>query len=610
MKLYQSYKKIIENLKPIELAWFTTFNLDPELIEKFLLPYIGDKDPSEIKTAEDYEALNIDLQNKTIKVWFDYRGINLRSDKRTTIDFIPVNLEIFYNAKTDAIFHPKVIFLKGKTDAYLIVGSANLSVAAWSSNKEAVMIRKIVQKENALQILSFFQALNQDTKSLDKWANSLDKNKSDWTFIHSFDQGWNILNHFEKNEEEITIWSPYFSKNTTALLNYFKKHGFKKITLVPDIGDNGKVRITEDELLNLKQDPAFQIQKVHKSEEQQRLHHAKVWLTPSTLAIGSWNCSHRATGIAVKPAEKNIEAGMILNIQPANYKTLKLSLLPLNYNQVIGSSLEEMEKEWEAVLNPFTYSLNIIANWQSFEYNLVEEDLDNTVTVSLPHNPKEKILLSRLNGLSFRKEYKKLLKDKNFTVYNAANEQIYQGFILEENKNLRPVFGYVSLIDLLESLLDDPGGETSRKKINYQVPGEDDSGISEISRPLLEYSGTQSYYLMFVAFQKLHSHIVELINSKEKLDNLGFRLPGSVINIRELVVESIETAMVKKDKDSALFHWFLLNEINRCITEFNKHSEAKIENIEIDELNKYIGFAAQDLKFLEKLKSEFGYEFK
>ncbi|MBK9983880.1 MAG: hypothetical protein IPP15_16175 [Saprospiraceae bacterium] len=191
MKLYQAYKSITDKIKPIDTAWFTTFNLDVELVEKFLLSQLIDKAPIELKTAEDYEGMNLELKGIDIKVWYDYRAMNTQSPKRTTVDFISTDPRSFFDSKShNIVFHPKVIFLKGKGGAYLLSGSANLSISAWSTNKEAVMIKEIMHKENADEIIGFFDSLFtkngllSDAKTpLSAWRNKLSGGTSGWNFL-------------------------------------------------------------------------------------------------------------------------------------------------------------------------------------------------------------------------------------------------------------------------------------------------------------------------------------------------------------------------------------------------------------------------------------------
>ena len=104
---------------------------------------------------------------------------------------------------------------------------------------------------------------------------------------------------------------------------------------------------------------------------------------------------------------------------------------------------------------------------------------------------------------------------------------------------------------------------------------------------------------------------MEIADNASELDNLGFRLPGSILNIQILVKESVQKALNEKKEDDLLFHYFLIAEANRCTNKFNDSSEAKIEIISketIDEIIMNLGFSRKDIRFLKKIKKEFEYE--
>lgn len=608
MKLYQTYKKVISLIKPVQTAWFTTFNLDPELIEKFLLPCIVDKEPTDLVTAEDFEALNVDLQDKDrnidVKIWYDYRALNFRNNKRTTIDLFPVDPSILYNVnKTAAIFHPKVIFLKGSSEAYLITGSFNLSIAAWSSNRESVIVKRIDDRKNANNVISFFKGLGANTSKLIKWADSMKKKEADWHFIYSLSNEFNLFDHIEKGD--LSVWSPYFSANTDKFIKSLQKKGYKKITLIPDVPDNGRIRILSDDLELLNKNSSVSICKSSDYDESQPFHHAKVWLTSNSLAVGSWNCTYPATGLDIADTEKNVEAGIVVTSNKLIEKSLRNNLVPLKLKNIPQYSEEDMDTEWKEVLNPFTYCINIIADWEKFTYVLDNISLENKCSVSLPDSPNEKILLKNINGRSFLKNYRRVLKDKSFTVYDSTEKEVYKGYLLEYGKKDRPVYGYGSLSDLLDSLINDPLGETTHKRCQYRLPNEEDNNDDPMQSI---YSGSESYYLMFVSFQKLLDNIEKISGDQKALDYLGFRLPGSIINIISLVNESLQNTLKGHDQDNFLYHYFLVCEVNSCVSAFNEFFDGKkIDLIDISRLKKMLGFNLADERFLNKIKKDFGY---
>lgn len=605
MKLYHVYKNIIEKVKPVELVWFTTFNLDPELVEKYLLSVLGDKEPGDLRTAEDWEVLNSELEKTKIKVWYDYRALNYKSNKRTLVDFIPVDPKVLYNVnQTEAVFHPKVIFIKRKESAYLISGSANLSIAAWSSNCESVRAKEIDDPYNANLILDFFEKLGEDVSGLRGWAKKLKNDKPRWKFVHSIQDNWCLMDHLKGTDEKLTVWSPYFSKKTTSLVDKVRGYGFKEINLVPDISENGSVRISPEELLKLQTHGSANIYR--KKDADERLYHAKVWMTTKVLAVGSWNFSYRATGISISNTERNIEAGIIDRISISEMNELMSGLMPGD-DGMKGTEIGELEKDWEDVLLPFTYSCIISVDWQDFTYHLVQGEINEKYNVMLPHSTDQRFPLSKIDGLTFKEQHVRLMVDKSFIVYDDKGTEIYQGYLIEENKEKRPVYGYLSLADLFESLSHNPLADTPRKCLK----GRHDSGEeSEIGlKPLLEYSGTESYYLMFVSFQKLFDSIVEAEkankNRLELLDRIGFRLPGSLMNICGLVNESINKVLIDEDQNSMVFHWFLVQELKRCLASFRKSTGLEAGHVNEKDLEKKLGFRKKDKVFIRKLRGQF-----
>lgn len=600
MKLLNTFKHIIDDISP-EICWFTTFNLNVELLEKYVLTAIVGKEPSELKRAEDYEALNLELHKYNIKVWYDHRALDLKHGKRTTVDLYAVDpTEVLASKTIEPIFHPKVIFLKGAKSAYIITGSFNLTIAGWSSNRECIVVKEITNQTNALEVINFFDQLKpnkSDMRALYKWANSLPNSKTTWTFAHNFNTP-SVIDKIKGSE--LTVWSPYFSKNTYELLAEIKKFGFNKIHLIPDISQSQKVKIVPAELQRLKEDKNIQI-KVDKNinKEQQPLFHAKVWLSDNKIAIGSWNCSYRALGINIPISEKNIEAGIIESISPKHRDVLTANLCKVDIKTITGTDQVEMDNEWKDALKPYSMSCDIIANWESFTYQTTIVENEKGYTVALPHDVNNRYPLHKVNSLSFIEGFNRLLKNKLFTVYNKDNEVVFVGYLNELGKLKRPVECYVSFYDLFESLTIDPLGKTANSRTKYQHD-EEDTGSEKEELPFFSYKGHESYYLMFVAFQKLLDTIEENATNKTKLEDLGYRLPSSLLNIKLLFDSSSKKAMKEKKEDDMLFHYFMAMEINECIEWFNEYHDKPIDPINVDTFTNLLNMESKDLKFIKK----------
>ena len=617
MKLYQQYRKAIEQIGRIDIAWFTTFNLDVELAERFLLSAIVGKPPQELKTAEDYEAMNLELQQiRNVRIWYDYRAFNTGSPKRTTVDIVSVDPVNFFNASSrDNVFHPKIIFLKGEKGAMLMSGSANLSIGAWSSNREAVLFKEVNTTANALEIISFFERLDALSSpnpelflSLRKWARKLDRRESGWHFIHSFQSDFSLFEALKG--KELTVWSPYFSRDVHRFFAQLQGKGFQQIRVVPDITPAGKIRMVPEVVHSLKESGYIQFARDARSyaPHHHRVCHAKVWLTDEMMAVGSWNCSFRATGLGLPSAAQNIEAGILIPVSAQSVTKLKADLMPLGIDSIIGIEAAELEQEWDQVMNRFSFECKIYADWATFSYSL-EAAVSDGYHIILPHNSGKSIPLSMVDDISFRHQYRNVLKNKSYQVLNDRGETVFTGFIIELNKEKRSAYGYVNLLDLFDALLDEQQRESVRKSCLYQIEQEE-SVESPIGQALiLNVNGNESYYLMFVAFQKLYD-AVELASGSAKLDEIGYRSPASLLHVSSLVQATISALGPDTDESTLLYHYFMISELNRCIKCFNdKMTDASLLLAELpsDVLIKRLNPGDADRKFILKLNELYGY---
>ncbi|MGN7785832.1 phospholipase D-like domain-containing protein [Niabella sp. 22666] len=606
MRLLEAFKKLIREVQP-EICWFTTFNLNVEFLEKYILAAIAGKDPSELKRAEDYEHLNEELVSKNIRVWYDFRAMDLCGTKRTTVDLHPVNAAIVTKSEHhDSIFHPKIIFLKGKEQAYLMTGSFNLTVAGWASNKESVIIRRISSRENASQVIDFFESLTHDgsvSKALLNWRKALPDHKSDWQFYTSLQQP-DLLNAL--GGRTLYIWSPYFSAKTHELIRHLLNADYQNINIIPDVDAGSKVRIEANDFVQIAAMDSVKIWVDQDKNEKQPLTHAKVWLTETQVAIGSWNCSYRGTGLNVPLSERNIEAGIISPISNKERNGLLNQLAPAAPHQLKGKGQDELSQEWEQVLNPFTFSCQIIADWNTFTYQLLYESSPDNYTVMLPHEPGKKIALSSVNEQSFLKHYANLLYNRRFSIFDSSGIQVFEGHLLEKGKVDRPVRGYLSFDDLFESLIKDPFKSTANARTRYATDLEDFLVTDDLNLAGFKYSGYQSYYYMFVALQKMEDALGEA--NQDQLQSLAFRLPGSLINIKGLLEKSIEVALSKLSEnpkeleDDLLFHYMFVQEFNLLLKSFNKRAAKlglqAIDLVEATILDRRLSFNKRDRRFI------------
>ena len=65
-------------------------------------------------------------------------------------------------------------------------------------------------------------------------------------------------------------------------------------------------------------------------------------------------------------------------------------------------------------------------------------------------------VLTNKNKISFKKDYRSLLKDRDFVIYANSNktDTLYIGLIIELNPQLRPSIGFQSIRDFLSAWSD------------------------------------------------------------------------------------------------------------------------------------------------------------
>ena len=263
----------------------------------------------------------------------------------------------------------------------------------------------------------------------------------------------------------------------------------------------------------------------------------------------------------------------------------------------MGTSAEELEIEWDGSLNKYSFSCIIKADWQTFRYKIDEQYIQKGYMAELPDNPTKKIPLNDIENKSFMDGMRRVLKDKSFRVFNN-NDLVFEGYLQELNCSKRQPYGYISLQDALLALIENPHKDSEQKRVLYSLNNNDDLFGEDVPGELFEYRNTDSYYTMFVAMEKLY----ELTSEAKDLEDLGFRIPGSLMNIKLLVKESLEACFIKyeteKTDDELLFHWFLVNELDRSLRLFNTKIEETGKAIQsIPQLSIELAFIKQKLKY-------------
>jgi len=626
VKLYHQFKELINETGEIKMAWFTSFNFSISFFEKYVLSALVKMDSFDLRTLKDFEALNDRIVNSAnggidVRVFHDYRA-SVPDVKKTSIQTYGINPKDLGSKFANGVFHPKVgLIVNENNEAWLVTGSANLSISAWSNNSEGVVFKKLEDKENAQAITSFFLELlpkSSNTEMLLEankvWQKKL-KTNSNWQFINSFSDT-SFLSQLKLDQtKSLHVWSPYFSDDVSSLIDEEIK-GVEKVNIIPDFTPADSVRISPDTLLKLSENKRVDFLKDNFIFGVEGvLVHAKVWLTDTVLGIGSWNFTK--AGLNLSAVANNIEAGVVINLSTEEHRSF---LGSCNFSKVAapnGMSPDSLEEDRKTLLYDWKMTCQIYADWDSYTYSLeTDEDIDSKAYyIDLP-GKKARIKLSDLRyfGSSFYTEYKHLLKDRLFTVYDALKEgnKVYMGVIIEINPKDRPAVGFKSIDELLRAWTDSkPEAKTQNHESNYEMDTETGEELSEQIAKALKGDYSNAWFTMFLAFEQMTERIKESAKDARELKMIGYNIPGSVSQLSEHLSKLKESIGKTELEMSESFIWFMINEGNLVIEHFNGTFKEKdmpqipsIDNITLDFNTVDNGQMSQWLAYI---KQECGY---
>ena len=584
LKAYQDFKKVISELGNIKLAWFTTFNFKLDFFEKYVLSALVHSDPFDLRGIKDYEILNDRILNSEngpidIKVFHDFRALE-PDIKRTSIQTIGIKPEHIGESFTHGVFHPKVALLvNDQNEASLIAGSANLTISAWSRNSEGIVSKPILDKRNAQAVTDFFLALL-PAEGLEKgkllelnkhWQNSL-STTADWKFSHSI-SGLNLLEEIQVSAcPEMLVWSPYFSEEFNEIIESHLSW-VEALKIIPDIMSNGTIRLTNNSIEGATSQSKVQFLKDLQQKNEDVFVHAKVWCTPTKLAIGSWNFTK--AGLNISRNANNIEAGIIQDLNAKHFKSFQESCKFQKVERPMGISKEELEESKHEFLFNWKINCQIFADWSNYQYRLMsEDDLNSKVYYfDLPGRKKRVASHSLLTvGISFYEEHKSLLKDRFFSVYDSeeGGERVYLGVIVELNAAQRPSVGFESIQDLLRAWSDrKPEKKSQLQQINYSTDIETGDELSSHIAQALKGDYSNAWFTMFLAFEQIKVRLREAHSDANELNRIGYRIPGSITQVSEHLNFLKENLSSNDSEMSSAFIWFMINEGNQIIDLFN-----------------------------------------
>lgn len=632
IKLYEHFKKQIEKMHPIKRAWFTTFNLDISFFEKYILSALVGISYENLKTVYDYEALNTNLANDNeslnndkieVKVFYDYRALMITSKpKQTSIHLHAIDLKLISglnsNRKfTEGVFHPKVTLIETYNgDYWLMVSSANLTFGGWSRNRESFFCDKIEDKDNAREVKNFFDNIISSVKDNSQLplpqrlaSNTFPKENSKWYFFSSFsnDSFINQLNN-TNNKVPLTVWSPYFSDDLPDLVEELQTEHFSEIQIIPAVSsknENQKIRITKDSYLKCakKEGVTFRKDKLPNTA-QECFVHAKVWLAPKALAIGSWNMTRSGINES-EYSNNNIEAGIIYQLKPSEYD----EILVKNPTSALVSpnhfKKEELEKEKDEILDKFALSVDLILDWdelsiqiQNPSYSKLLKQIDSNDIIKLPG--KGKLKISRLENPIDIRDYKHTyLIDRFFEIESKNGKILYKGYIREINLDSRPVNSFENIDDYLKGwVLEAPEDKEELHRLAYNTEESTDDLNIQTKKNLFG-DEQNAWFTSFHAFECILKRINRsrefyVKEKKVELKRIGRILPGSLSELRTHLEFLLKTYQEDKcnfiKRKSPIYLWFLVEKANYVFKYFNEEINIerekikKLKNIEFENL--------------------------
>lgn len=647
LKLYAYFVEKLARISPIKRAWFTTFNLDISFFEKYLLSALLNKEHEDIKTPQDYEALSAELANdaseldgqKTeVRVFHDFRTLKTEGKpKQTAVHLHPIDLKQINadNAPkfTEGVFHPKVILLETYSGQYwLMVSSANLTLGGWARNRECFFFEQITTTTNAREVGRFFSAITAHNSDFDdnvllRKLNSgrFASDESTWAFVSSFGKR-SLMDALitKNNPQPLRVWSPYFADDLSQLIAEYRTSYFSSVEIIPAKNENLKIKITEEAFAQCQTEHEVQfLQDKLPQAAQEAFVHAKVWLTPQKIAIGSWNMTRAGMNCA-KSGNNNIEAGIIRTLSDSEYSVILSSYATKELLNASFSTHEELNEEKEDILDPYSISIELMLNWDDGTLQLVQpvySDLLSAVgesaTIALPGMARQNITILE-HPIHIKQHSRLFLNDRFFELSDAQNNILYKGYLREIGLASRPVNSFENIDDYLKGWVSKaPEDKTELHRLAYASEGDDE--LRQQTKAILQGNDQNSWFTSFHAFECIASRIKSTTNESE-LKRIGRVLPGSLNELKLHLEKLLELYTADKNnfKKSPIYLWFLIEKANEVFAFFNSKMPSENERIpaisnlqfqDVVNMDRLIGSEKQGIEkwkqyILEKIKIE------
>ncbi|MDR9424341.1 MAG: phospholipase D-like domain-containing protein [Marinobacter sp.] len=590
MKLLSAFRDQIKAVGNVERVWFTSFVINIEFIETYLLPCILDMDTPKLRM--DYEGMQQVLGERDIdvQVFCDKRFIEPDQNKRTAIpvhgvspERLPANGALEFTE--NSLFHAKVIYIQGDQGAVLGSGSANLTVDGWGRNQEVFSFVTMAGPQMAKSVAQFFQSIfdNVDEPFPSDFPTPEQTTEQENIFCHSL-AGPSFLDRLMgEHPDTLAVWSPYFSRDISQYVEGLQRYSDNpalKVQLVPDRVENQYLRSRWQEgLAELHERGllAFMFPPVQR-DNRSSMTHAKLWKTADRLAIGSWNFTQSGSNLVLEGASSgcNVEAGFIFHDSDAVTNYVGEELL---FAESLFANQEQLEEERLRVPKSPPFDIQVIFDWRTERYRisgvwLGEGPPTHGYELKLPGIPNSVAMqwlgIPEQEGRRLQEQElpvsttKELLAHHSYEV-SFDGALVARGLIIEKRSVFRRAQQYEDLRGLLDALVLS-GGEPPADDAAYRVHEDDDGRVlvDALSGDETEIHDAQEHDLTEISYFRLFSachHYSELLSAcrnQKELEYWSFIRPGC---LNELVDKT--EFRINATSSPSMFNWFLAQEVNR-----------------------------------------------
>ncbi len=574
----------------IRRAWFTTFVFDVSFFERHVLPILL---VAELPAAsQDLEPLNeqLEVDSVDVRVFHDFRGAyQTGRPKQTTFSAHPVHPGDVAGDCAHGVFHPKVAWFETAAGEWFVMaGSANLTYGGYARNRESVVLTRVETAEQVADLRAFFRGFHggELPKSPPLTGTAtwrLGYTGAEETFEDAM--GWG-----NSDLAWMAVWSPYFSQGMVEKIRE-RMARIKELILVPDLSNEGKIRLDGESVEALLAMERVQFHQGQANENEHALTHAKLWLSPNRLAVGSWNFTDSALGWATN-GRNNVEAGLVFTLSEAEADQIRQSAALTSRNPAVSTDPDEQEDEDMKSLPNYALAAEIQLDWIRRTMRLTRiapesAEHDGALEFELPSG--ERVSHSALKaGIPLGASNRTLTLNRQFHVYRE-DELLFSGYLLETGLELRPSRRFDNLSHMFQAWLTrDPGSRTDLVR-PISTPRNVDAVTGEWS-PVSANQSHHEWFSTFLALAYMKQQVDALkADAKVECLRLGYQQPGSVVELRDLV----STELLE-----GVYAWLVCQKTNAIIASFNSKVEAaqQIEAIPLPEQPRPEGVAGDSWK--------------